>query len=190
MGRDTIYRSSLHREDPSLWKNFDVESIDDVHRAFARFSSLLHIMGPRFDTRYVTLVLRVGRRHVWMAHLRARVRVMWIVGRGYVLHRRKWRLKLMVSDNVRLRSVFPRRLGSHRLFRAVSFVRSLHLLLVSVEYPLRGGSGRRGYVHRRHLRPEILVQLVVLDFALLEVQRKIQTNAGQRPETVQLTLFD
>lgn len=87
-------------------------------------------MGPSFDTRYVTLVLRVGRRHVRMAHLRSRVRIVWIMGRGYVLHRRKWWLKLVVSDNVRLRSVFPRRLGD-RLLRAVSLVRSLDLLLVS-----------------------------------------------------------
>lgn len=101
---------------------------DDVR--IALFSLFLHVMGPSFDTRYVTLVLRVGRRHVRMAHLRSRVRIVWIMGRGYVLHRRKWWLKLVVSDNVRLRSVFPRRLGD-RLLRAVSLVRSLDLLLVS-----------------------------------------------------------
>ena len=155
----------------------------------ALFSLFLHVMGPSFDTRYVTLVLRVGRRHVRMAHLRSRVRIVWIMGRGYVLHRRKWWLKLVVSDNVRLRSVFPRRLGDW-LLRAVSLVRSLDLLLVSVEYPLRGGGRWCGYVYRRHLRPKVLVQLVALDFAFLKVQWKVQTNAAQRPKTVQLTLLD
>lgn len=139
-------------------------------------------MRPGFDTRYVTLVLRVGRGHVRMAHLRARVRIVRIVGGGYVLHGGKGGLKFVISDYVRLCSILPRSFAYRLRFRAVSLARSLHLFVVSVEYPRgRGrGGGRRWYVDRwGHLRAKILVQLVALHLALLKVQRKIETNARQ-----------
>lgn len=89
-------------------------------------------MGPTLDTRYVTLVLRVRGRHVGMAHLRGRVRVVRIVGRGYVLHGRKGWLQFVVSDYLLWRPVFPGSLGD-RLLRAVSFVRPLDFLVVSAK---------------------------------------------------------
>lgn len=93
--------------------------------------SHLHVMRPCFDTRYVTLVLRVGRGHVRMAHLRARVRIVRIVGGGYVLHGGKGGLKFVISDYVRLCSILPRSFAYRLRFRAVSLARSLHLFVVS-----------------------------------------------------------
>lgn len=153
-------------------------------------------MRPSFDTRYVTLVLRVRRGHVRMAHLRARVRIVRIVGGGYVLHRGEGGLKFVISDYVRLCSILPRSFAYRLRFRAVPLARSLHLLVVSVEYPRGGGrggggGGRRRYMDRwGHLGAKILVQLVALHLALLKVQREIEADACQRPEPVQLALLD
>lgn len=88
-------------------------------------------MRPGFDTRYVTLVLRVGRGHVRMAHLRARVRIVRIVGGGYVLHGGEGGLKFVISDYVRLCSILPGSFAYRLRFRAVSLARSLHLFVVS-----------------------------------------------------------
>lgn len=113
--------------------------------------SHLHVMRPGFDTRYVTLVLRVGRGHVRMAHLRARVRIVRIVGGGYVLHGGKGGLKFVISDYVRLCSILPRSFAYRLRFRAVSLARSLHLFVVSekrrVSKRNRGGERERGKGH-------------------------------------------
>lgn len=45
-------------------------------------------------------------------------------------------------------------------------------------------------MNRWHLRSKILIQLVALDFALLQIQGDVETNACQGAETVQLTLLD
>lgn len=61
---------------------------------------ILHVVWPRLDARYVAMsVLRIGRGHVRMAHLRGRVRVMRVMG-GYVLDRWKGRLQLVVPDHL------------------------------------------------------------------------------------------
>lgn len=113
--------------------------------------SHLHVMRPGFDTRYVTLVLRVGRGHVRMAHLRARVRIVRIVGGGYVLHGGKGGLKFVISDYVRLCSILPRSFAYRLRFRAVSLARSLHLFVVSekrrVSKRNRGGEREREKGH-------------------------------------------
>lgn len=45
-------------------------------------------------------------------------------------------------------------------------------------------------MNSRHLWSKILVQLVALDLALLQIQRKIKTDTGQSAEAVQLPLLD
>lgn len=66
----------------------------------------LHVIRPRLDARHVAMcVLRIGRGHVRMAHLRTRVRMVRVMG-GYVLDRRKGRLQLVVPDHL-LSPVFP-----------------------------------------------------------------------------------
>ena len=66
----------------------------------------LHIIRPRLNTRHVAMcVLRIGRGHVRMAHLRTRVRMVRVMG-GYVLDWRKGRLQLVVPDHL-LSPVLP-----------------------------------------------------------------------------------
>lgn len=90
----------------------------------------LHIIRPRLDAGHVAMcVLRVGRGHVRMAHLRTRVRMVRVMG-GYVLDRRKGRLQLVVPDHL-LSPVLPWRHLRNRLLRAVTLDRSLDLLLIS-----------------------------------------------------------
>lgn len=89
-----------------------------------------------------------------MVHLRGRVRIVRVVGRGYVLHRWEGWLKLVISDYVGLRSILPGCLGD-RLFRAVSLVRSFHLFVVSGKEKRVKGGGlvevTRGMKERRYL---------------------------------------
>lgn len=101
-------------------------------RAGNRSQVSLHVMGPGFDARYVTLVLRIGRGHVGMAHLGGRVRIVRVVGGRYVLHGGEGRLELVISDYLRLGSIFPGSIDNW-LIRAVSLVRSLHFLVVSAK---------------------------------------------------------
>lgn len=92
----------------------------------------LHIIRPRLNTRHVAMcVLRVGRGHVRMAHLRTRVRMVRVMG-GYVLDWRKGRLQLVVPDHL-LSPVLPWRYLRDRLLWTVTLDRSLDLLFVSVE---------------------------------------------------------
>lgn len=90
---------------------------------------ILHVVGPRLDARYVAMsVLRIGRGHVRMTHLRGRVRVVRVMG-GYVLDRWKGRLQLVVPDHL-LSSILPWNLRD-RLLRTVALDRPLDLLLIS-----------------------------------------------------------
>lgn len=100
-----------------------------LNRDALPFAFSLHIMRPGFDARYVALILRVRGGHVRVAHLRARVGVVCIVRRGYVLHRGQRWLKLVIPDHF-LRPVLPGRL-SYRLLRTVSLTRPFDFLLVS-----------------------------------------------------------
>jgi len=111
------YSASPHRETKNI-----------IGHVYLRFG--LHVIRPRLDARHVAMcILRVGRRHVRMAHLRTRVRMVRVMGR-YVLNRRKGRLQLVVPDHL-LSPVLPRRHFRDRLLRAVAFDRSFDLLLVS-----------------------------------------------------------
>lgn len=105
-------------------------------------------MGPGFDARYVTLVLRIGRGYVGMAHLGGRVRIVRVVGGRYVLHGGEGRLELVISDYLRLGSIFPGSID-HWLIRAVSLVRSLHFLVVSAKsvafHPAKCSGADRNY---------------------------------------------
>lgn len=61
---------------------------------------ILHVIWPCLDARYVTMsILRIGRGHVRMAHLRGRMRVVCVMGR-YVLDRWKGRLQLVIPDHL------------------------------------------------------------------------------------------
>lgn len=129
--------------------------------------SHLHVMRPCFDTRYVTLVLRVGRGHVRMAHLRARVRIVRIVGGGYVLHGGKGGLKFVISDYVRLCSILPRSFAYRLRFRAVSLARSLHLFVVSEKRRVsKRNRGREGEREGRDIPSLDVIPLRFFDYLL------------------------
>lgn len=89
----------------------------------------LHVIWPRLDAGHVAMILRVGCGHVRMCHLRGRVRVMRVMSGGYILDRWKRRLQFVIPHHL-LCPVVPGHLRD-RLFRAVTFDRSLDFFLVS-----------------------------------------------------------